>query len=317
VHDEPFMISFSGSGRSLTTFAAFGAMIKPLARMAQTLGARPLVVAGAIAMTISLGGCASAPSWLKPWTLITGDDAAKADPKLTYPNLADVPAKPTGVTPEQSRKELEAGLASDLKNAQHSSETLRNAAMAEGAVQPPDPIRPAPAIASPKAESTPPPSPSPATAAPATPVTPMAPAKAAPKAAKAAKTGKTQPALTMPEPSEAAATAQLSSGRGAVVSFAPGSAKLDASLRAKLSTLAALQKETNGRLRIIGRALGDEPIRANDATTKIIRLFDLSLRRAQAVAAELEAMGVPAQALLVEGKGADDKAARTVAVTLE
>ena len=312
MHDEPFMISFSGSGRSLATFAAFGEMIKPLAQMAQSLGARPLVVAGAMAMTLALGGCASAPSWLKPWTLITGDDAAKADPKLTYPNLADVPAKPTGITPEQARKELEAGLASDLKNAQHSSETLRNAAMAEGAVQPPEPPRAAPPMPSP--------APAPATPvvsappAPELPLTPS-PSKPAPKPAKAVKTGKTQPALTMPEPNDTAALP--SNGRGALVQFSPGSAKLEASLRAKLSTLAALQKETNGRLRIIGRAQSDEPIRANDPTTKIIRLFDLSLRRAQAVAAELEAMGVPAQALLVEGKGADDKAARTVAVTLE
>jgi outer membrane protein OmpA-like peptidoglycan-associated protein len=313
------MILFSGSGRSLTTFAAFGEMIKPLARMAQTLGARPLVVAGAMAMTLSLGGCASAPSWLKPWTLITGDDAAKADPKLTYPNLADVPPKPTGITPEQSRKELEAGLASDLKNAQHSAETLRNATMAEGAVQPPEPARPAPVVAAAQSEPTPAQSPSPTVSAPMTPTTPMtsAPSKPASKPAKAGKIGKTQPALTMPEPNDAPASAQLSNGRGVMVQFTPGSAKVDATLRTKLSTLAALQKETNGRLRIIGRAMPDESIRANDPTTKIIRLFDLSLRRAQAVAAELEAMGVPAQALLVEGKGADDKAARAVAVTLE
>jgi outer membrane protein OmpA-like peptidoglycan-associated protein len=274
-----------------------------------------MVVAGAIAMTLSLGGCASAPSWLKPWTLITGDDAAKADPKLTYPNLADVPAKPTGVTPEQSRKELEAGLASDLKNAQHSSESLRNAAMAEGAVQPPEPPKAAPVAALPAPAPAPE---APVVSTPSAPFTPssQAPSKPAPKPAKAVKTGKTQPALTTPEP-DTSAPAQPSSGRDVTVQFGPGSAKLEASLRTKLSTLAALQKETNGRLRIIGRAMADEPIRANDPTTKIIRLFDLSLRRAQAVAAELEAMGVPAQALLVEGKGADDKAARTVAVTLE
>jgi outer membrane protein OmpA-like peptidoglycan-associated protein len=132
------------------------------------------------------------------------------------------------------------------------------------------------------------------------------PARAAKKATSGAGAGSTL-----------AASPSSAGGQAGTVDFAAGSAKVEASQRAKLSNLAALQKETKGRIRIIGRAATDELAKIADPTTRIIRLFDLSLRRAQAIAAELATMGVPTDALLVEGKGADDKAARAATITLE
>lgn len=250
---------------------------------------RGLTTALVLGLMVQLGGCASTPSWVKPWKWLDSEEAAKAaatpDPGLQYPNLADVPAKPKGMTPDEIRSQMTAGLVSDRANARHSDEVLRNASMSDGSppISTPTPATPAPPVAM----------------APA-PVSPAAPIFSAPAA-----------------PAPAAPARMQTQVENGMIEFAPGSAKVDPAQRTKLSTIAALQKESRGKVRVIGRAAEDEPIKAKDATTRIINLFDLSLRRAQAVAVELQKLGVPSDALLVEGKGADAMAARTVAVTLE
>jgi len=271
--------------RPAATIAAFASGIKP--GMGGISGfSRGLTTALALGLMVQLGGCASTPSWVKPWKWLDSEKAAKAtatpDPGLQYPNLADVPPKPKGMTPDEIRLQMTAGLVSDRANARHSDEVLRNASMSDGSppISTPTPAMPAPPVA-------------------------MAPAPVSPAA----------PIVAAPAPAAPARMqAQVENG---MIEFAPGSAKVDPAQRTKLSTIAALQKESRGKVRVIGRAAEDEPIKAKDATTRIINLFDLSLRRAQAVAAELQKLGVPSDVLLVEGKGADAMAARTVAVTLE
>jgi outer membrane protein OmpA-like peptidoglycan-associated protein len=296
VRDDTFSIGFLASSRG-ATIAAFPFGIKPAHRAGYAK-----LAAMALAL-VALSGCASQPGWLKPWTWLDDKPAPKVDSTLAYPNLAEVPPKPADTTSEDRRRELTAGLASDRANARHSDEILRNAAMADGA--PPPVAAPKPAVpAAPAPVAVEPPAAAPAAA--------PAPVLTAPNA-KPTKAGKKVGAGA----SSAPASSLLSAGQAGIVDFTAGSAKVEASQRAKLSNLAALQKETKGRIRIIGRAANDELAKIADPTTRIIRLFDLSLRRAQAIAAELAKMGVPTDALLVEGKGADDKAARAATITLE
>ena len=272
--------------RPVDIFAVFRAGIKPRLQLAGGFS-RGVALVAALGFLAPMAGCASSPSWVKPWKWLDSDNQPKPDPKLEYPNLAEVPPKPTGTTPEQMRAQLAAGLVADRANARHSDEVLRNASMSDGS---PPIISPVPAAA-------------PAPVAPA-----AAPVAPAPTVASPVPALPTAPVAALP----AGAASNPSS-----IEFAPASTKIDAAQRAKLSTIAALQKEGKGKVRLIGRAAEDEPVKSKDATAHIIGLFDLSLRRAQVVAAELQKMGVPADAILVEGKGADAMAARAVTVTLE
>ena len=98
--------------------------------------------------------------------------------------------------------------------------------------------------------------------------------------------------------------------------FAAGSSKVEADAGAKLSTLAGLQKEGGGKIRIVGHS-GDEPVKAKDDAARKLEYFDLSMRRAQAVSAELLRLGVPGDALIVEGRGDDDGPSHKVDVSLQ
>jgi outer membrane protein OmpA-like peptidoglycan-associated protein len=98
--------------------------------------------------------------------------------------------------------------------------------------------------------------------------------------------------------------------------FPADSTKVEADAQAKLSTLAALQKEGGGHIRIVGHS-GDEPVKAKDDAARKLEYFDLSMRRAQAVSAELLRLGVPGDALIVEARGDDDGPAHKVDVSLQ
>ena len=70
--------------------------------------------ASVLVLVAGLAACSTAPDWAKPG-LIYGDDAeaASADPtsEKDFPELADVPAKPTPSSTAAERREAAEGLA--------------------------------------------------------------------------------------------------------------------------------------------------------------------------------------------------------------
>ncbi len=84
--------------------------------------------AGAILLIAGLAACSTAPDWARP-SLIYGDDAsaaaADASEDKDFPQLADVPEKPTGITSAEERQRVSDGLAADRERARYSDEVLR------------------------------------------------------------------------------------------------------------------------------------------------------------------------------------------------
>lgn len=104
--------------------------------------------------------------------------------------------------------------------------------------------------------------------------------------------------VPVPLPSGVAAYAGALEGNGrgnasAVLPFALGAAALDAAALANVQELARAVREGGAVLRVIGHA---SPSGAGD--------LELSVRRAEAVARALRQAGVPAERLIVEGRGA-------------
>ncbi|MFZ2869903.1 OmpA family protein, partial [Zavarzinia sp.] len=101
----------------------------------------------------------------------------------------------------------------------------------------------------------------------------------------------------------AAAAAGSASGSGTVIGFAAGSIDLSPAARESIRQMASALHSGAAQVRIVGyaRAKGD----GGDS----VGAFGLSIDRANAVAAELMAAGVPAQAVMVEAIVADAGAA--------
>ncbi len=97
----------------------------------------------------------------------------------------------------------------------------------------------------------------------------------------------------------AAAAAGSASGSGTVIGFAAGSIDLSPAARESIRQMASALHSGAAQVRIVGyaRAKGD----GGDS----VGAFGLSIDRANAVAAELMAAGVPAQAVMVEAIVAD------------
>lgn len=109
-------------------------------------------------------------------------------------------------------------------------------------------------------------------------------------------------------PPDPAAGAPIAAGPGAapaglvgVIHFAHASTALDGRDREILRQVAQLWRERGGRLRLLGHASSrTDPL---DPQRHAAVNLQISRQRAEAVAAELRAAGVPADALLVEGLG--------------
>jgi len=84
--------------------------------------------AGAILLIAGLAACSTAPDWARP-SLIYGDDAsaaaADASEDKDFPQLADVPEKPTAISSAEERQRVSEGLAADRERARYSDEVLR------------------------------------------------------------------------------------------------------------------------------------------------------------------------------------------------
>ena len=92
----------------------------------------------------------------------------------------------------------------------------------------------------------------------------------------------------------------LGPGPALMVQFEEGRAGLSAAARADLERMAIAQSALGGAIRIVGYAGGSE---GRDA----LRAFSLSAERAEAVAATLKRLGVPAASLVTQAVGVDPR----------
>jgi outer membrane protein OmpA-like peptidoglycan-associated protein len=96
-----------------------------------------------------------------------------------------------------------------------------------------------------------------------------------------------------------------------VVRFGNGSAKLEGDYGPALRRVADAQRASGGRVRIVGYASSRSG--ATSAVDGQLINFRMSLDRAQSVANELMRLGVPAQAIFMEGRGEERRAPGTPA----
>lgn len=93
-------------------------------------------------------------------------------------------------------------------------------------------------------------------------------------------------------------------GQVAVIYFGHGSAGLDSRDRQVLRDVAGIQRQRGGTLRVVGHASGRAA--AKNALRRRLSNFEMSLRRAEAVAEALEDMGVPGERIVVEARSANE-----------
>jgi flagellar motor protein MotB len=254
-----------------------------------------------------LAACES-PYWLDPTEVFGGRtpepqviDSSQAEVPSggAYPKLSSVPDTRPLPSPEKQRKRLVKGLSSDKDSASHSTDGVTAEATGQPPKVPPKAPSERPREGTAPYTTTVPPEPMPAPPgaealrAPPAVTAPDVPAEAAPP----------------PEPelaSDPAGRMSLAEGtsrvrlrpRGelvGVVYFAEGSADLDAAGRRVLADVALLRKQRGGLLRVIGHdSLASQ---APDPVEDRMAKFELSLERANTVAASLLDLGTGRKAL--------------------
>ncbi len=254
----------------------------------------------------------------------------------SFPNLASVPDSAPRVTPRATRVQIQNSLAADRANAEYSGERLVGAppsgSPSLGATAP---VQPAPGqqaarqlrVPKPPAQAQVPtvpraaaPAPGSAATADAPPVPRIAgdlvgpgqvPSLPAPARSQVAQSAAGQAQLRFPQfegaqfqgggaavaPRLAALGAQLV----AVIYFGHGSAQLDASDRGVLSEVVALHRQRGGTIRVIGHASAHTGV--VDQIKHRLANFEMSLKRANAVAAGLVALGAAKDELRAEARG--------------
>lgn len=243
-------------------------------------GLRGGMKALALTLPLVLGACSSAPDWADPTEWFdddTPEPRAEVDEDAQVPNLATVPDEPRATTADDLRAQTAQGLAADHANAQYSGETLT----ADSSL--------------PQAPAT---SATAASQVPAAPQVPQAPAVAAPAAPAAA------PQAAAPQvaavPTYTPQPVQRQSVRAAVIYFAHGSARIDAQDRQVLQDIATLQRQRNAQVRVVGHASARTGNQAPQEHQ--IANFNVSLKRANAVAAALVSLGVAQNMVTTEAR---------------
>lgn len=238
----------------------------------------------AMALALLVAGCSTVD---ETWNDFFGDEPAPQRVSTagaeaqedSPPNLSAVPEKAPTTTSAAQRRALQRSLNTDRQSAEFSDQPLK-----PGRAAPPEPEMP---VAS--AAATPPVEPMPAYNPPATPPVSSYGQSTAQAVAGQATAG--YPAV-----------GQVPAGQPvAVIYFGHGSSALDARDRQVIAQAAGLQKQNGGFLRVIGHS--SQRTGTTDAVQHSLRNFEMSLKRAQAVAAVLRADGVSEQTLLVEARG--------------
>lgn len=251
-----------------------------------------LAAALALAGMLALGACSSSrgekiiepeKAEAKP---AAGPDvkaaAQKADNE-NYPNLADVPKRPP-VTPPDQRIIIEEGLLADRANARYTNQPPRWTSDTGGtsAYVPPGGGK-TEAEAKPQTDSK-------MQSAPRKPVTEV-PAE-----------GGDKKVASVASPATAAAAAQVGT-----LAFAENSTALPRDSAAVLEHIAAAYKASGGTLRVVGHTTARQ--RDADPEKDKLAKFDLSLGRANAVAAALAQLGVDRDKIVTAGRGDTEPAA--------
>ena len=291
-------------------------------------------VFGILTAALLLGGCSAVPDWADP-TGWFAEDAAPTKVGLAegqartqptgFPNLASVPNQPPKVLSLEARAEVQAGLAADRANAVYSGEKLTGSvpilASAIQAVSGAPVGAPAAPKISNQLTAVPrvPPAPvqtqvaqtqvaqtqvAQVEVAPAPVVqAPVAPPRISqPQVAQAAG-GRTQlrfPQFQNVQPQAAApyaAGAQLV----AVIYFGHSSSRLDGRDRAVLRDVVTLRRQRGATIRVVGHASAHTAV--SDRITHDSVNFEMSLKRANSVAAELIALGAARDRVRAEARG--------------
>lgn len=205
-----------------------------------------------------------------------------AQPAETHPSLSSVPDRPRRLTSSRARaarKEIRDGLAADAENARHTDEALR-AGQPDG--------RDADSARSPER-------------APGADGTAAAHGQAMAAVPTVTAPAANATAATQPSPQETPQeTSALRSVQVATIYFADGSASLTSLDRQVVRQVAEVARRTGGTLRIVGHSSVGDP--AADPGRRQSN-FRVSLKRANAVAAELRRNGVPVDQMQVSARG--------------
>ena len=291
--------------------------------------ARHARAAALVVMTFGLAGCSSLPDYANPvswyeraadkvggW--FSDDGADQTSDAGGFPALKKAPP-PRAVTSSAERDKIVKGLVADRKNARHlasggkeaRSNLWPNKKLAASAAAPAVTKAPAPKVSAPKAAA---PAPqavaaAPKAAAPAPQATPAPKSVAATPAANLAPKPQLRPSTGTEASAAASETPQFrlpasAANQSVVVHFANGSSRLSANDRADVAKIAKLVREKGARVRVVGHA--SRRTRDMDPVRHMLVNFEMSVKRANAVAAELARRGVDRDVISVEARGASE-----------
>ena len=306
-------------GRSRQMFFSFFAA--PRARHARA--------AALVVMTFGLAGCSSLPDYANPvswyeraadkvggW--FSDDGVDQTSDAGGFPALKKAPP-PRAVTSGAERDKIVKGLVADRKNARHlasggkearsnlwPNKKLAASAAAPAVTKAPAPKVSAPKAAAPKAAAS---APQAVAAAPAPQATPAPRSVAATPAANLAPKPQLRPSTGTEASAAASETPQFrlpasAANQSVVVHFANGSSRLSANDRADVAKIAKLVREKGARVRVVGHA--SRRTRDMDPVRHMLVNFEMSVKRANAVAAELARRGVDRDVISVEARGASE-----------
>ena len=282
--------------------------------------ARHARAAALVVMTFGLAGCSSLPDYANPvswyeraadkvggW--FSDDGVDQTSDAGGFPALKKAPP-PRAVTSGAERDKIVKGLVADRKNARHlasggkeaRSNLWPNKKLAASAAAPAVTKAPAPKVSAPKAAA-------PRAAAPAPQATPAPKSVAATPAASLAPKPQLRPSTGTEASAAASETPQFrlpasAANQSVVVHFANGSSRLSANDRADVAKIAKLVREKGARVRVVGHA--SRRTRDMDPVRHMLVNFEMSVKRANAVAAELARRGVDRDVISVEARGASE-----------
>ena len=243
-----------------------------------------------LALPLLISACSYTPDWADPTEWFEDDETSvptsNVDDGAEIPNLAEVPSEPRAVSSSEVRQQAVEGLTAD-SNAQYSDETL----VAGSGL--PEPQVPAPPSQNGQISS--------ATSTAAVAAVPTVPSTIQPATVQPATI---QPATIQPAPIQPAAQAlpayrpPQQSALAAVIYFGHGSAGLDSQDLEVLRGVVAAQRQRNADVMVVGHASARTG-NTSQAQHQIAN-FNISLKRANSVAAALTKLGIASNRVRAE-----------------
>jgi len=281
--------------------------------------------AALLVMTFGLAGCSSLPDYANPvswyeraadkvggW--FSDDGVDQTSDAGGFPALKKVPP-PRAVTSGTERDKIVKGLVADRKNARYlasggketRSNLWPNKELATSTTAPAVTKAPALKVSAPKAAASK--AAASKAAAPAPQAKPALKSVAATPAANLAPKPQLRPSTGTEASAAVTETLQFrlpasAANQSVVVHFANGSSRLSANNRADVAKIAKLVREKGARVRVVGHA--SRRTRDMDPVRHMLVNFEISVKRANAVAAELARRGVDRDVISVEAHGASE-----------